>query len=149
MGKRSVAFWICVAIAALWLAGAGIVTDAQTNLPQTSGRAIACDQAAQINFAAAGGPTELVALTANKSIRVCAFVVVASGAGTFKFQRGTGSNCGTGTADVVPVMTLATGVPINHGSGYGQLFPVTVSNALCATTTGAVQVSGFVTYTKF
>ena len=92
---------------------------------------------------------ELVALVANKTIFVTHFDVNSAGTGTIKFVYGTGTNCGTGTTDLTGAYALVANGYINAGNGLGVIIPVPRSNALCITTTGAVQRSGLVSYAQF
>ncbi len=108
----------------------------------------ACTSSAVVNVSAAA-TTEIVALTASQSIRVCSFVISGDTAATVAtFVRGTGSNCGTGTTSITGAMRLADEGNISLSASRGALFETTSGTALCLTAaTGAV--TGFVTYAKF
>jgi len=108
----------------------------------------ACDSSAVVNVAA-GATTELVSLTASRSVRVCGFAITADTvASTAKFVQGTGTNCGTGTADLTGAMAMGVASNVTLGSGLGELFKTTAANALCLTAvTGTI--TGVVTYAKF
>jgi len=93
--------------------------------------------------------TQLVALSSGKKIYVTNYKVVAGGTGNFKFVYGTGSNCGTGTTDLEGNNNLTAQAGASVGSGLGPVLVVPASNALCATTSAAVQMSGHVAYTQF
>jgi len=107
-----------------------------------------CDSSAVVNVAA-GATTELVSLTASRSVRVCGFAITAdTAASTAKFVQGTGTNCGTGTADLTGAMAMGVASNVTLGSGLGELFKTTAGNALClAAVTGTI--TGVVTYAKF
>lgn len=106
-----------------------------------------CDSVAVVNVTAAA-TTQLVALVAARSIRVCALVITASATGTAQFKNGTGSNCGTGTASLTGAMAVLINGAIALGSGSGELFKTPVSNALClAAVTG--NITGFVSYAVY
>jgi len=110
-------------------------------------RTFTCSNSAVINVTA-GNTTELVALTAAQTIRVCSFVLTESLAGTAQFVYGTGTNCGTGTTNLTGAMTIATNSALNISSGQGSLFRTASANALClAAVTG--NLTGFVTYAKY
>lgn len=110
-------------------------------------RDFTCPSTAVINVTAAA-TTELVALTAAQTIRVCSFVITESLAGTAQFVYGTGSNCGTGTTNITGAMALATSGVLAISSGNGSVFRTASANALClAAVTG--NITGFVTYAKY
>lgn len=93
----------------------------------------------------AGNTTQLVALSANRTIRVCAFAITESLAGTAKFVYGTGANCVTSPADITAAMALATNGSIALTAGNGSLFRTAASNALCLTAATG-NITGFVNY---
>jgi len=93
--------------------------------------------------------TQLVALSSGKKIYVTNYKVIAGGTGNFKFVYGTGSACGTGTTDLEGANNLTAQSGSSDGSGLGPILIVPASNALCATTSAAVQMSGHVAYTQF
>jgi hypothetical protein len=96
----------------------------------------------------AAATTQLVALSGATNIRVCSYQVGIATTGTFKFVSGTGSNCGTGTADLTPATTLTAGNVVALSAGNNSIFRAGASNALClAAVTGNVQV--FVSYAQF
>lgn len=92
---------------------------------------------------------ELVALDTAKTIWVTSFNVVSAGTGTIKFVYGTGTACGTGTTDLTGAYNLTANGYVAVGSGLGAVLSVPKGNALCITTTGAVQRSGSVSYAQF
>lgn len=111
-------------------------------------RSLSCPNSAVINVTAAS-TTQIVALVAAQTIRICSFAISMSAAGTAKFVYGTGANCGTGTTDLTGAMTLATGSPLalNSGGG-GALLRTASANALCVTAVTG-NVVGFVNYAQF
>lgn len=110
-------------------------------------RDFTCTSSAVVNVTAAA-TTEIVALTAAQTIRVCSFVTTISLSGTAQFVYGTGTNCGTGTTNLTGAMALATASPVSISSGNGSLFRTASANALClSAVTG--NVTGFVTYAKY
>lgn len=109
--------------------------------------AITCNNIAVVNVTAAA-TTEIVPLTAGQSIRVCSFSVSMSLAGSAQFVNGTGSNCGTGTANLTGAIPLSTATPWSLSAGNANIFRAPVANALClAAVTG--NVTGFVSFAKF
>lgn len=114
-----------------------------------------CDSSAFVNFTTAT-TTQIVALVAAKSVRVCSYLISFVGSATansFIFKSGTGTNCGTATASISPTIWGPTatgpGLAIAHGSGVGQLFTAGTANALCGTTSAATTVGVWVSYTQF
>jgi hypothetical protein len=110
-------------------------------------RMFACTNQASATVTA-GATTEIVALTASQVIRVCAFTIGMSASGTVKFVQGTGTNCGTGTADIMPATQLSTGNVLAMGNGSAAVLRTSSANALCVTAaTGNAQV--YVSYAKY
>jgi hypothetical protein len=93
--------------------------------------------------------TQLLAAATGKAIYVTAWDVIAAGTGNITLEYGTGSNCGTGTTTLTGVYSLAAQFGIAKGNGLGPVLIVPTSNALCALTSAAVQMSGSVSYTQF
>lgn len=123
--------------------------------PVTNSFHVACTNSVAIAQASAA-TTELVALTAGQNIYVCGFVVTqlgAAGPPTFKFVRGTGTNCGTGTADLTGVFngsaTAGAITTVAYGSGLGAVIVGAAGNALCITSTTTSPQAGVLTYAKF
>ncbi|HYE86254.1 MAG TPA: hypothetical protein VEA16_07855 [Vicinamibacterales bacterium] len=110
--------------------------------------AVTCDSSVVVSMATAT-TTEMVALTADQRVHVCGFVLSGAGATTAKFVRGTGTNCGTGTADVTAPFELGDNTNVSYGNGVGTVFRLPISQALCVTNSAAVQISGVITYAKF
>lgn len=93
--------------------------------------------------------TQLVALSAGKKIYVTALDVMAGGAGNITFEYGTGTACATGTTVLTGAYPLTAQNGVAKGAGLGPVLVVPASNALCALTSAAVQMSGSVAYTQF
>ncbi len=130
-------------------AAAGLITGGfSTGAANTYYGTTNCDSSAVVNVAA-GATTELVSLTAARSVRVCSFVLSAdTAASTATFVQGTGANCGTGTAGLTGAMAMGAASNITVGNGVGELFKTTAANALCLTAaTGTI--TGVVTFAKF
>lgn len=114
----------------------------------------ACDSFAFLQMTTAT-TTQLVALAAGKSIRVCAYSIQGSTtatATTLRFVQGTGSNCATGLASITPAWNMpasSTALPSSVGSGLGQVFATGAGNALCATSTAAGTVNIGISFTIF
>lgn len=93
--------------------------------------------------------TQLVALSGSTVIYVTSYDVIAGGTGNITFVYGTGSNCGTGTTSLTGAYPLTAQAGIAKGSGIGTILKVPAGNALCVTTSAAVQMSGSVSYQQF
>lgn len=126
----------------LWWAGLGSGATGGLLYPLT-----VCDSSAVITVSAAA-TTEIVALTASRSIRVCSFSASISLAGTAQWVTGTGTNCGSGTTNLTGAYSIATGVTTQQGSGLGEIFKTPASNALCLTAVTG-NISGVVSYAKY
>jgi hypothetical protein len=107
-----------------------------------------CNSSALLNMSTAT-TTEIVALTSSQSIRVCSWRLMAGGTTNVKFVRGTGTNCGTGQADVSANWPLTAQAGLSANGGFSPIYVVTASNALCVTSSAAVTVAVEVSYTKW
>lgn len=149
-GYRMFNFRNCLAVIALAILLPGLAR-AQVVANQFDACAVLPKKSVSVNFSSAT-TTQLVGLIANQNIFVCDFFLnQANGAGSLKLVYGTGTNCGTGTTNLTgPIFasTVASGVTNTvGGSGIPSTQAVVPSgNALCATTTGTIQQSGWLTY---
>lgn len=83
-----------------------------------------------------------------KSIIVTAVMLVPVATAVVTFSTGTGTNCNTGTANVVGVMTFAAGQTLMLGDGYGAVWVLPPGNDLCITITTAA-APGSLAYALF
>lgn len=96
-----------------------------------------CNQSTAFTVNAAT-TTLLLAGVASRNIFICSLAVSLDATGTFSLIAGTGATCGTGTATIMPGLTLALGTPLDIGSGWGMIARgVTTGDSLCGVTTGA------------
>lgn len=113
-----------------------------------------CNQSSLLQMTTAT-TTQIVALASGQEVRVCAYEIQGSTtatATTLKLVSGTGTNCGTGTANLTPAWNMpasSTALPMASGSGIGELFSTPVGAALCATNSAAGTVNIRVTWTRF
>jgi hypothetical protein len=107
-----------------------------------------CDNSAFLDMTTAT-TTQIVALVSGRKIRVCGFSLQGGGTTTATIKYGTGSNCGTGTTVLSPGWELTAQSGLAEGSGLGELFQTPVSQALCVTSSAAVNLHAFVTYTIY
>ncbi len=128
----------------LWLAFAGAARAENTVGPTTQ---IICNKIATL----AVGPatiTQMVAAIAGQSIFVCGWHVTNTGAtGTFSFQNGTGSNCGTGTATIIPATNVTNTAPSADHISIATI-QVPQANAFCVTPSVA-SISVVIFYSQF
>lgn len=93
--------------------------------------------------------TQIVGLSGSTKIYVTGLTVIAGGTGNITLVYGTGTNCGTGTTSLSGAMPLVANSGLSIGGGLGAVLMVPAGQALCVTTSAAVQYSGFVTYAQF
>lgn len=93
--------------------------------------------------------TQLVALSGTTKIYVTSYDVIAGGTGNITLVYGTGASCGTGTTSLTGAYNLTAQAGIAKGNGVGAVLVVPAGNALCVTTSAAVQMSGSVSYQQF
>lgn len=93
--------------------------------------------------------TQLIALSSGKSIYITAWDVLAAGTGNITLEYGTGTNCGTGTTALTGAYNLVAQSGIAKGTGLGAIYVIPASNALCALTSAAAQMSGSVSYSQY
>lgn len=131
--------------------GAAVPAGAQLAGARSGANMVALIQAnasVPINVATAT-TTQLVALSGTTVIYVTSFDVVSAGTGNITFVYGTGAACGTGTVSMTGPYNLAAQGHVMKGSGLGPVLIVPAGNALCVTTSAAIQMSGSVSYTQF
>lgn len=117
-----------------------------------------CDSGGWLNMTTAT-TTEIAPLVASRTIYICSVVAQAGGTTTMTFQRGTGTNCGTGTTAISPGYELTAQTGWTEGTGIGVVIgPVgsgtvgggtTASNAVCVTSSAAVNLHVKIRYAVF
>ncbi|MEQ1949022.1 MAG: hypothetical protein ABL995_17655 [Bryobacteraceae bacterium] len=131
--------------------GAAVPTTANYTGANSSGNLtgiVACDSSALLTVSTAT-TTQTIALSAGKSIYVCAMVINGGGTTTAKLVTGTGTNCGTGQSNLTPTFNLVAGSAVSLGNGLGVLFKTASGGALCVTNSAAQAANVFVVYTQF
>ncbi len=93
------------------------------------------------------GLTQLVGLTSTQLIRICHWSGTPASAIDVKLVRGTGSNCGTGTADLSGLTQQTLAFAFDFGPDSPLI--AAASNAVCISLSGAVRTTGTVTYAKY
>ena len=117
-----------------------------------------CDSQGYLDMTTAT-TTEIAPLVSSRTIYVCSVVAMANGTTTMTFKRGTGSNCGTGTTSVSPAFDLTAQTGFAMGNGAGVVLgaagagtaggATTASNALCVTSSGAVNLHVLIRYAVY
>ena len=92
--------------------------------------------------------TRIVTGVAGKQIYVTAVALVPVATSVVTFTTGTGSNCGTGTANVTGAMTFSAGQTLVLGDGYGAVYVIPSGNDLCITIATAA-APGSLAYSLF
>jgi hypothetical protein len=138
MKKLLLALGLCFSLSSSALAQGPIVGP---------GQPILCVTAAQM----AVGPssiTRIITGATGKAINICGWHITNTGAsGTFSFQIGTGTNCGTNTATVVPAMSISNTAPVTDHIDYAFLTVPTATD-LCVTPSVAT-IAVVVYYNQF
>lgn len=94
------------------------------------------------------GLTQIVALTAGQSIRVCKFSATTASPVTVQLQYGTGSNCAGGTANAWVSWQSLTAVAEDFQTDNAPLV-IPASNALCLNLAAGTATTWAISYTKF
>ena len=105
-----------------------------------------CDQQAPVSLSGAGD-TEVVALIAARSIRVCHFSASFVSSVNLKFTTGTGVNCATGPADVSGVYQGVLAPALDFGGRSTMRVPA--GQALCVNLSAAVAGGGLIIYAVY
>lgn len=92
--------------------------------------------------------TKIITGIASKSIYVTSVNQIPVATSVVTYTTGTGTNCGTGTANVTGAMTFAAGQVLSLGSGYGAVFVIPSGNDLCITIATAA-APGSLSYSQF
>lgn len=90
--------------------------------------------------------TLVVTGVTGKRIYVTHIDAVAGGTGNLQFISGTGSTCGTGSANVSGNYNLIAQTGISFGIGNGAIWALPLGASLCAVTSAAVGMSGSISY---
>ena len=77
--------------------------------------------------------TRIITGLPGKQIYITALLLTPVATAVVTFTTGTGTNCGTGTANVTGAMTFVAGQEVNFGTGNGALMVIPQGNDLCIT----------------
>lgn len=92
--------------------------------------------------------TRIVTGIAGKRIYVTSLLLTPVATAVVTFTTGTGTNCGTNTANVTGAMTFAAGQEVNLGTGNGAFWALPAGFDLCVTIATAV-APGSLSYAIF
>lgn len=92
--------------------------------------------------------TRIVTGIAGKRIYVTSLLLTPVATAVVTFTTGTGTNCGTNTANVTGAMTFAAGQELNFGTGNGAFWALPTGFDLCVTIATAV-APGSLSYAIF
>lgn len=131
---------------ALALALSALIPGAQAQGPVVGpGNIILCGKGA--TFTGTAALAQIIAAVSNQSIFICGWHITnTAAAGTFAFSYGTGSNCGTGTVNILSNVSVSNTAPATDHIDYAFL-QIPVGNALCQNSTATV--SGAVWFNQF
>ena len=106
-----------------------------------------CEKTAIVNSASAG-PTQIIAGVAGQSVRICSVNISSGTAEAIDLQQGTGTNCGTGNAQLTGLFHIgANGAAAMNYPNVGLV--TTPSRAVCLHLSGANQTDGTITYSQY
>lgn len=89
----------------------------------------------------AGNTTQLVALVAGQTIRICGYQMGIATTGTGTLVYGTGANCVTGQNSLTPTFDITKGNVVSYSAGNSFFTSAPVANAVCAAAvTGNLEV---------
>jgi hypothetical protein len=105
-----------------------------------------CDQNAPISISGSG-LTQIVALSAGKSIRLCRIFFSSSAQSNVTIEQGTGSSCGTGTTALSGVFQNVLTLALDFTSRDAPVFGA--GTAFCLNFASSVTSGGWITYAQF
>jgi hypothetical protein len=105
------------------------------------------DDTASIDISTAT-TTEIIPAATGQSIFVGGGLIWAGGTGNVTWKAGTGTNCGTNTRTLSGAINMTAQTAFLVGSGLGVSLKTRGGEALCITTSAAVQVSGWLAYSQ-
>jgi hypothetical protein len=116
---------------------------------------VLCDQFKAVNIVTAA-TTVVIPLVASKTTYICGWHLFSAGIDNVALVFGTGASCATGIAGIAGGTTAATGYNFTAQTGIVVQLPMgspvketTVAADTCIITSGAVQLSGMISYAQF
>jgi len=129
--------------------GSAVPAKAQYMGAQSGGNTVGVIQASASAFLnmTTATTTKIVTGSASKKVYVTSFRLHAGGTTTAKFVEGTGTNCGTGTADLSETFDFAASDGSNQGNGLGPvLVAATAGDDICVLNGSAANLRVGVAY---
>jgi hypothetical protein len=128
-----------------------IKTDALGNslvagVTQTGTAVYACPTQALFNLTGSGN-TQIIAASGATTIRICHISLNSDTSEDIKITRGTGANCGTGTADVTGLYKNVTGFALDFTPQ--ALLKGAASGAICINQSAVAITGGVVIYAQY
>lgn len=112
----------------------------------TNERVFTCPNPAAVSVAGSG-TTQVIALSGSTKIRLCGVYLTTAGAVNISFVRGTGSNCGTGTAAIGGVYQVISSIALDFGPA--MALTTAAGDAVCMVLGSAVSTTGTLVYAQF
>ena len=109
---------------------------------------INCGQTA-VYDASTNGKTQLVPAVAGRTTYVCGYTVFAAGTVAVSLTSGTGTNCGTTSANITPAYQLTTQTGVVDGTDIVRGLKTNSGEELCISTSLGVAVQAIVYYAQF
>ena len=113
---------------------------------EDTGDTFVCNQSAVVNLTASGN-TQIIALSASKSIRICHISLSFDAASNFSLREGTGSDCGTSDTALTGVYLAINSITLDFGAD--AALRGSSAQALCVLLSTTVNVGGVITYAQF
>lgn len=108
-----------------------------------------CNQSAFYDAATSGLTQIIPAPSASQVTYICGYTISSTAAESVNLDQGTGTNCGTGTAELTPVNAFVAKTTIGDASSVFRGLKSLPGQAVCINTSGAGQVGAIVYYTQF
>lgn len=108
---------------------------------------IYCNQSA-IYDASTNGATRLITAKTNKQVLICGFALFGGGTANVGLVTGTGTNCGTGQANVTPQFPLTAQVGVSDQAAAWRGLQVASGVDVCIKTSAGVAVQGVVYFNQ-
>ena len=140
-----------IALAALTACAIGSVARAGPVTIVDNGNNAASVAAKGVAVSQLSATTAVIVTHLNQSqIYVSHYMLIGNGTGSYSWEYGTGSNCGTGTTVIDGPVNLAAQAGAAPGDGMGVILqPVPAGNDLCLVTTSSANVGGHIAYSQF
>jgi hypothetical protein len=123
--------------------GATSNVDIVASIPLTVSQAQVCTTHANISFTGTGN-NQVIAASGALTPIICSIILSSDTSTTLTITRGTGANCGTGTATMATFPALA-GVALDPQANLST-FSATASSAICVGSSVSATVGGIVFY---